>query len=221
MKKFLIFVLVVILAIGGFFGYKKISAKIREDNRIKEAKKGWYLEVLVDELNVREDPIRTSDKIAEIYKGEIYEITDYNLKDSTKYWYQIKLKDGSFGWVANTKNGNYIKDYNGNIDVATPTLKFVNTYKTNEQLSSPDAYKALDIDHITTDHLTVWDDRDDWKITWEIYHEVKPSEHKDQYWIVWTVTDASGKYASKTQRIVFENKPSEDQVKDFYKEYKK
>ena len=225
MKKFLIFVFVVILGIGGYIGGKKIYSNIKEQKRIEEAKKGWYLEVITDEgLFVRKDHSRQSDNIKDkddnnlkLKKGEIYQITDYYLKDTSFYWYQIKLKDDTYGWVANTKSGSYIKDYNGTLDVATPTIKYINTAKSSKTLQSNDCYKALDIDHITTDHITIWDDRDDWKITWVVYHEVVPSEFKDQYWIEWTVTDASGKSASKVQKIVFEKNPPESQVTDWFK----
>jgi len=223
MKKFLIFVFVVLLAIGGFIGGKKIYSNIKENKRIEEAKKGWYLEILIDKKNVREDHIKSSNKIAELKKGEIYEITDYYIKDASHYWYQIKLKDGSFGWVSNPKDAKLdreIKDYNGTLDVATPTLKYNDTAKCGKEATSNNCYKALDIDHITTDHLIIWDDRDDYKVTWVVYHEVVPSEFKDQYWIEWTVTDGSGKSASKVQKIVFEKRPDEDKVTDWFKRKK-
>ena len=229
MKKFLIFVFVVILGIGGYIGGKKIYSNVKENKRIEEAKKGWYLEVITDEgLFVREDHDRKSNNIKDkdgnnlkLKKGEIYKITDYYVpKEGSFYWYQIELKDGSYNWVANTKSGSYIKDYNGTLDVATPTLKYNDTAKSSPKLQSNDCYKALDIDHITTDHLIIWDDRDDYKITWVVYHEVVPSEFKDQYWIEWTVTDASGKSASKVQKIVFEKRPDEDKVTDWFKRKK-
>ena len=46
-------------------------------------------------------------------------------------------------------------------------------------------------------------------------------ELKDQYWIRYTITDASGKSSSKTQKIEFENRPASSEVKDFYKDYSK
>ena len=224
MKKFLIFVFVVVLGIAGYIFGSRIISNIKEQKRIEEAKKGWYLEVITDEgLFVRKDHLRKSDNIKDkndnnlkLKKGEIYKVTDAYTKDTSFYWYQIELKDGKLAWVANPKTGGYIKDYNGTLDVATPVLKYVNTYKTSPNLKEPDAYKALDIDHITTNHITVWDDRDDYTITWEIFHEVKKSEFIDQYWIEWKATDASGKSSKiKRQKIVFENKPSEDQVKNW------
>jgi hypothetical protein len=53
------------------------------------------------------------------------------------------------------------------------------------------------------------------KITHIVYHEVDALRGIDQYWIKYTITDASGKYSSKTQKIEFENKPSEDEVTSF------
>ena len=62
---------------------------------------------------------------------------------------------------------------------------------------------------------SIRDDKDDYKITHIVYHEVDALRGIDQYWIKYTITDASGKYSSKTQKIEFENKPSEDEVTSF------
>ena len=228
MKKFLIFVGLIVAVFVGYKVTNKVLSNIKEQKRIEEAKKGWYLEVITDDgLFVRKDHSRKADNIKDkngdnlkLKKGEIYKITDAYTKDTSFYWYQIQLKDSSYGWVANTKNGTYIKDYNGTLDVASPVLKYNDTAKSSPKLQANDCYKALDIDHITTDHLIIWDDRDDYKITWVVYHEVVKSEFKDQYWIEWTVTDASGKSDSKVQKIVFETRPSEDKVTDWFKRKK-
>lgn len=205
-KLFTILLILIFIVFGVYFG-KKIYEQKKEEHRIEEAKKGWYLEVITDYISVRQEANRTSTKLGEIKKGEIYEVADYYVnKNSNFYWYEIVLKDGSYGWVANTKSGEYLKDYNGRMDVATPTLKYYE-----------EEYKVISIDDINYDHLEVWDDRDDYVITHVVYHEVNKSMNIDQYWIEYTVIDGSGKSVSKIQKITFEKKPSESQVKDFYK----
>ena len=223
MKKFLIFVFLVILGIGGFIGGRKIYSNIKEQKRIEEAKKGWYLEVLVDNKNVREDHLKSSNKIGTLHKGDIYAVLDFYTKDVGHYWYQIQLTNGEFGWVSNPKDAKLdreIKDYNGTEDVATPTLKYNDTAKCGKDATSNNCYRAFDIDHITTDHLIIWDDRDDYVISWVVYHEVVKEELKDQYWIEWKVTDGSGKSASKVQKIAFEERPAEERVVDWFERKK-
>ena len=73
----------------------------------------------------------------------------------------------------------------------------------------------LVINDITYDHLNPWDDRDDYKITHTIYHEVDEAKNIDQYWIKYTISDKSGKHSSKTQKIVFEKIPDESEVVSF------
>ena len=50
-----------------------------------------------------------------------------------------------------------------------------------------------------------------------VYHEVDEYQGIDQYWIRYTVTDGAGNETSKTQKIVFTVKPSENKVVDFSK----
>ena len=97
-----------------------------------------------------------------------------------------------------------MKDYNNPTDIAIPIIKF-----------KEDEYHVVSIKDINYDHLITWDDRDDYKITHIIYHEVDEAKDINQYWIKYTITDASGKYSSKTQKIIFETVPDESEVVDF------
>ena len=204
MKKIFTLFLIIVAITLVCFGAKKIVKKIQYNNYVEKVKKGWYVEILNDFIYVREEPYRYSHSTTKVYKGEVYEVLKNDLNDPNLYWYLIKFRDGSTGWIANTTSGTYLKDYNNSQDIAIPIIKF-----------KDDEYHVVNIKDINYDHLTVWDDRDDYKITHIVYHEVDESKNIDQYWIKYTITDASGKYSSKTQKIIFENLPSEDEVVSF------
>ena len=220
-------VTIILIGIALFFGYKGVKIlldKAADAKRVEKAKQGWYLEVLTPSINVRKEASRTSDKIGEIYKGEIYEIADYSLEGNCsgsstatcRYWYEIVLKDGSYAWVANTKNGEYLKDYGGHIDVATPTLECIN-YNKEKQTCGPIHVLSLeDLKNMDFNKFyNVWDDRDDWVFTYEVFHELDKQLNKDQYWLQLTVTDKSGKYKKTVALVEFEQRPAESEVKSF------
>ncbi len=204
MKKFFLTLLICGVIVGSAFFVKKLYDEKKEKERIAEVKKGWYVEILTDYINVREKPDRYSYSNSKVNKGEVYEVITTDLNDPNLYWYQIKFKNGTKGWIANNTSGTYLKDHNNPVDIATPIIKF-----------DENVYKVVSIKDINYNHLRVWDDKDDYKITHIVYHEVDETRGIDQYWIKYTITDGSGKYSSKTQKIEFENKPSEDEVTSF------
>ena len=207
MKK--IFTLFLII-IGAFVAFKignVIFKKIKYSMYVKEVKKDWYVEVTTDVLKLREHPTATSRKLAEAKKGDVFPVLEYDVNDAKFYWFKVKTQDGIVGWLANPKAvmGKYLKDYNGEeIDIATPTISF----KDNE-------YHVVSIKDINYDHLKAWDDRKGYKITHVVCHEVDTEKDIDQYWIKYTITDKSKKSSSKVQKIIFEKKPSEEEVIDF------
>lgn len=202
-KLFTLFLIIMILFIGFKIGNYAFT-RIKEQQYIKDVKKGWYAEVTTEELSIREFPTATSRKLGSAKKGEIFKVVGFDTNDEKFYWYNIKRKDGSKAWLANPKaTGTYLKDYNGDdIDVAAPKI----TFKNNE-------YKVSSISKISYDHLEIWDDRDDYKISHIVCHE--KSSDTDQYWVKYTVKDKSGKETSKMQKITFEKEPDEEKVLDF------
>ena len=205
MKKIFTLFLIAIAFWLAFLGIKTVKHNIDNKKYEEKVKKGWYLEVLVDELNVRDEANQHSNILDTIKKGEVFAIEDYEVNNTGNYWYKIKLKNTGTGWVANPKKGTkYVETYNGKIDVATPTIKF-----------NDNVYNVISIKDINYKHLTAWDDSDEYEITHIICHEVDEQKNIDQYWIKYTITDGSGKSSSKKQKIVFEKLPSEDKVIDF------
>ncbi len=207
MKKFLVILIILLLIGGGFFAYKYISIE-KEKDRIAEIKKGWYLEIITEELNVREKGSKNSKLLKTVQKGDIFKVLDVEVLGNNSFWYKIEYEDDKVGFVYNTKSLNYLEDYNNPKDIASPILKF------NENV-----YYVDSIDDINYDHLYVWDDKPNYEVTHKVYHEVGVDfngKNIDQYWIQYTITDGVGNTDSKLQKIVFTNKPSEDQVYNFY-----
>lgn len=200
-KSGIILIIIIILGLGGFFG-KKVLKNIKEKNRIEEIKEGWYVEITNDYINVRDEPDRYSYSNRQVFKGEVYEALKVDLNDPNLYWYQIKFKNGTTGWIANTTSGTYLIDHNNPKDIATPIIKL-----------KEDIYNVISINDINYKHLTTWDDKDDYKLSHIVCHE--NDGYMDQYWIRYTITDGSGKSSSKLQKIVFEETPSEDDVHPF------
>lgn len=206
MKKLLIIVVFLGLVAGGVGAYFYFNDK-KEEERIEEIKKGWYVEVITDEVNIREKGSRDSKSLGMAKKGDIYEVVDVDVLGNNSFWYKIKFDDDKVGFIYNTSKLNYLNDYNNPTDIASPTLKFFNK-----------VYYVNSIDDITYDHLEVWDDKPDYEITHKVYHEVGVDingKNIDQYWIQYTVTDGVGNSVSKVQKIEFNVRPSEDRVYDF------
>ena len=218
-KKFLIFlIIIVIISLGvGIYIYFK---RQNEEKRIAEIKKGWYIEVTNNYINVRDEATTLSDRLGKIKKGEVYKVLDLvnKKKDKECFWYHVELKDNKKGYVCDPKGdnnrGKYLIDHNDPTDLYTPTISY-----------KEEIYKVESIDKITYDHLKLWDDHDNYKVTHKVYHEKGKCNDKsdgiEKYWIKYTITDEKDKSASTTQRIEFELKPNEKDVLNFCTDYKK
>ena len=202
MKKVAICFMFLIIIVGGVAGYFFIK-DLKEKGRIEEIKKGWYVEITSEYINVRDDAHANANALGKVLEGEVYEVLDMNFDNNSYYWYKIDYK-GNEAWIASKRKSPYLKDYNNPTDIAVPVIKYYE-----------DVYNVVSIDEINYIHLEVVEDRDEYEITHVIYHEVVPSKHIDQYWIEYTITDAAGKSSSKLQKIEFEEEPNEEDVIDF------
>ena len=216
MKKVLKIVLVVLLGVGGFIGVKRILKEIHD----KEIREGWYVKIITKYVNVREEPSSTAKLVTQVHKGDVYQVLEFADTSSSYFWYKIQIDDETTGYVANPRSvtaEKFLEDHNDPTDISKPTLVFYD-----------EVYKVRSINDINYNHLTLWDDKEGYKVTHKVYHEYVVCEEedfycepKDQYWIVYTITDAVGKSSSKTQRIEFDIRPDEDEVLDFFKDYGK
>ena len=198
----IICLLIVVVLFGGVGGYIVIK-NAREKAKIEEIKKGWYVEITNEYINVRDDAHANANLLGTVNKGEVYKVLDMNFDNTAYYWYKIEYND-SEAQIASRRKSPYVNDFNNPTDIAIPEVKF-----------EENVYKVVSIDDINYKHLEVVEDRDEYEITHEIYHEVKKSENIEQYWIYYTITDAAGKSSSKLQKIEFEETPSEEDVLDF------
>ena len=206
MKNILICFAILVILFGGVGGYFFIK-DMQEEARIEEIKKGWYVEIKEEYINVRDDAHTNAKTLGKANQGEVYEVLDMNFDNSAYYWYKIDF-NGAEAWIASKRNRPFVNDYNNPTDIAVPVIKYYE-----------DIYKVVSIDDINYKHLEVVEDRAGYEITHIVYHELVPKEHKDQYWILYTIEDAAGKSSSKLQRIEFEERPNEEEVVDF-SEYK-
>lgn len=204
MKKLKIIFGILITIVVGFFVVKFVLG-VMEDARIKKIKEGWHIEVVNDYIKVRKEPDRNSSELGEVKKGEVYKVDDYE-NHNGNFWYHVEYEKGKWGWVANPIGKDYLNDTNNEDDIKAPTIKF------NDAV-----YYVDSIDDINYDHLEVTDDKPGVTVTHKVYHEVNEEQNKDQYWILYTATDAVGKTTKKVQKIEFNKKPDESQVEDFTK----
>lgn len=204
MKKLKIIFGILIAIVVGFFAVKFILG-VMEDARIKKIKEGWHIEIVNDYIKVRKEPDRNSSELGEVKKGKVYKVDDYE-NHNGNFWYHVEYEKGKWGWVANPVGKDYLNDTNNKDDIKAPTIKF------NDAV-----YYVDSIDDINYDHLDVTDDKPGVVVTHKVYHEVNEEQNKDQYWILYTATDAVGKTTKKVQKIEFNKKPDESQVEDFAK----
>lgn len=197
MKKALILLLIIILLVGGFFG-GRILLKQMKINKIKS---GWYVEILYEKgINVREDHSTEGEPMGSALPGEVYSVEDVYLDSKIYFWYKIDF-DGKTGWVANKRGEEWLKDVNNPNDIMAPIIKF-----------KDNIYKTVSINDIDYKHLVIVDDKDDYKITHKVYYEYNYIEARDQYWIAYTATDASGKSTTKMQKIEFAEVPDKSLI---------
>ena len=202
MKNILICLVILVIIFGGGGGYFYIK-NIREEARIEKIKEGWYVEITEEYINIRDNSHTNANILGKALNGEVYEVLDMNFDNSAYFWYKIEYK-GKEAWIASKRSKPYVNDVNNPTDILTPIIKY-----------HEDIYKVVSINDINYKHLEVIEDRDDYEITHVVYHEYKPKEFKDQYWILYTIKDAAGKSSSKLQKIEFEEKPNEEEVLDF------
>lgn len=204
-KKFPFFTLLILAAI--------LAALIFFGKRYYDNLKAFKVEITQEEINVREEHDLYTNKLAEVKKGNKYNVIDIYLDDPRYVWYKIEYENNRYGWIASGRKNPYVVEINnpngkGDVeykeDYAKPIIKFFE-----------EDYSVLDIESITYDHLTI-EDESDYKIKHEIYYEAHPTDRPEpQYWIKYTVTDDFGNASTKVQRIIFVNPPDPSTVKDF------
>ena len=232
MKKLLKFLVVIVIVVGGILFFTKgFRANLRKQRNIEKIKEGWYLEVICEgpkacsDVSIKNDkkkvktfknarairkaPTANSDLIGAAVKGDVFEVLGVDETDNLYLWYRVRYNEveNEEGYISEPRSLdiNAVKDFNGELDISAPIIKF-----------DEDEYHVETLDDINYDHLTLWDDKPGYTVTHEVYIEEHPTDRPGpQYWIQYTITDKAGKSSSKLQRITFDYEPSKSQVKDF------
>lgn len=77
------------------------------------------IQIIVDKINIREQPNELSKDLGDVLNGEVYTILDEI--DSELYtWYKITTNRGINGYVASKKNSNWIKIMEIDVDTTPP-----------------------------------------------------------------------------------------------------
>ena len=102
-KKIILIIILFIIAcvLGGLLINKKLSNNM-VDNVIQSNERNEtldQLEIINDEINIRQDADTKSEKLGKVVKGEIYTIIETK-EDNYYTWYKIKTNNDIEGFIA-------------------------------------------------------------------------------------------------------------------------
>lgn len=102
-KKIILIIILFIIAcvLGGLLINKKLSNNM-VDNVIQSNERNEtldQLEIINDEINIRQDADTKSEKLGKVVKGEIYTILETK-EDNYYTWYKIKTNNNIEGFIA-------------------------------------------------------------------------------------------------------------------------
>ena len=79
------------------------------------------IRIKVRALNIRKEPTVESEDIGTVYLGEIFTVLEHIDKDDY-YWYKIKTKQGTSGYIASDRTSEYVEVVNGIVDRENPVI---------------------------------------------------------------------------------------------------
>lgn len=83
------------------------------------------IRIIVKALNIRKEPTVESKDIGTVYMGEIFTVLEHIDKDDY-YWYKIKTKQGTTGYIASDRNNEFVEVISGMVDREAPEIKTKN-----------------------------------------------------------------------------------------------
>ena len=107
----------IILVIGFLFwpGKEKFNqSNPRDVNKTQ-------IKIKVKALNIRKEATVDSKDIGTVYLGEIFTVLEHIDKEDY-YWYKIKTKQGTTGYLASDRNNEYIEVISGLVDREPPVI---------------------------------------------------------------------------------------------------
>ncbi len=187
-------------------------------NQYLEDKDAWKVEIISETIVVRDEPDATSFNPGgkKVYLGEIHNVIEIYEDDLKFVWYKIEYDKDKIGWIASAREVPYVKEINNPHREEGESVEYeVIDYKRPILSVEDTLYQTYDINTINYDHITVEEDSD-YEIVHEVYFEEFPKDSNvPQYWIQYIVTDVHGNFKEFVQKIEFEVKPSQDDVKLF------
>lgn len=85
------------------------------------------IKIKVKALNIREKPTVESKDIGTVYLDEIFTVLEHIDADDY-YWYKIKTKQGTIGYIASDRNNEYVSVISGLVDREKPTINVLDGF---------------------------------------------------------------------------------------------
>lgn len=104
---------------------KNIIDKNTQSNDIDDSK--TQIKVIAKRINIRQEPDINSSDIGDVYAGEIYTVIEDITKDDY-YWYKIKTNTNIEGYIASSKDEEYVEVISGYIDRTPPVINYDKDY---------------------------------------------------------------------------------------------
>lgn len=136
------------------------------------------IKILVKALNIRKEPTIESRDIGTVYQGEIFTVLEHIDKEDY-YWYKIKTKQGTTGYVASDRNNEFVEVISGAIDREIPVitskhnvLVFIDEKENYDEIECTDNYSECKLSYEKTEdgfvNVKAVDEADN-----EAYYQIK------------------------------------------------
>lgn len=90
-------------------------------------KKSTQIKIKVKRLNIRKEPDENSKDLGDVYYDEVYTVLGHVDKEKY-YWYKIKTSLGVEGYIASSRENEYVDLLSGYIDRTPPVVEFSQEY---------------------------------------------------------------------------------------------
>ena len=113
----------IILIIGFLFWPGKVKFNQSNPSDINKTQ----IKIKVKALNIRKNATVESKDIGTVYEGEIFTVLEH-IDEDDYYWYRIKTKQGTTGYIASDRNNEYVEVISGLVDRENPTIEVKNGF---------------------------------------------------------------------------------------------
>jgi hypothetical protein len=147
-----------IILLVAIFAWPKNIEKVSQSNPIDDSK--TQVRINVKRINIREMADVNSKDIGDVYYDEVYTVLD-NVNGEDYYWYKIKTNTGIEGYIASSKETEYVVFISGYIDRTPPAIEskkillFPNGKEDYSGVSCTDEYSECSLSFKKKDNLYV------------------------------------------------------------------